>query len=137
MPLLFEAFVAEWLKLHAPPDWLFTPQYEAKLKANAELTFRIDLLLKDKSSGSSIAVLDTKYKSAEVPSESDIQQVVAYAVETGVKRAFLLYPRCQAKPINVRVGDIEVGSLSFDLSSELNKAGYLCFGLHPVRLTPA
>jgi 5-methylcytosine-specific restriction enzyme subunit McrC len=126
MPLLFEAFVAEWLKQHAPPDWLFTPQYEAKLKANAELTFRIDLLLKNRSSGTSIAVLDTKYKSAEVPNESDIQQVVAYAVETGVKRAFLLYPRRQSKPINARVGDIEVGSLNFDLSAELNQAGYSC-----------
>jgi 5-methylcytosine-specific restriction endonuclease McrBC regulatory subunit McrC len=114
------------LKQHAPQDWLFTPQYEAKLKANAELTFRIDLLLKNRSLGTSIAVLDTKYKSAEVPNESDIQQVVAYAVETGVKRAFLLYPRRQSKPIKARVGDIEVGSLSFDLSSELNQAGNSC-----------
>ena len=126
MPLLFEAFVAEWLKLHAPQNWLVTVQHEAKLKANAELTFRIDLILADKRSGQAFAVVDTKYKSAELPTESDIQQVVAYAVEIGVKRAFLLYPHSRSSPIHVRVGDIDVRSLAFDISGDLNDAGYPC-----------
>jgi len=126
MPLHFEAFVAEWLKLHAPQAWLVTAQHEAKLKANAERTFRIDLILADKQSGQAFAVLDTKYKSSELPSEADIQQVVAYAVEIGVKRAFLLYPHSRSRPIHVRVGDIDVRSLEFDISCELNDAGYLC-----------
>jgi 5-methylcytosine-specific restriction enzyme subunit McrC len=126
MPLLFEAFVAEWLKLHAPENWLVTVQHEAKLKANAELTFRIDLILADKRSGGALAVLDTKYKSAELPTEADIQQVVAYAVEIGVKHAFLLFPHSQSRPISVRVGDIDVRSLVFDISRDLDDAGYAC-----------
>jgi len=126
MPLLFEAFVAEWLKLHAPQDWLVTVQHEAKLKANAELTFRIDLILADKRSGRAFAVLDTKYKSAELPTESDIQQVVAYAVEIGVKHAFLLFPHSRSRPISVQVGDIDVRSLAFDISRDLNDAGNAC-----------
>lgn len=126
MPLLFEAFVAEWLKLHAPQNWLVTVQHEAKLKANAELTFRIDLIFADKRSGQAFAVVDTKYKSAELPTESDIQQVVAYAVEIGVNRAFLLYPHSRSSPIHVRVGDIDVRSLAFDISADLNDAGYAC-----------
>ena len=126
MPQLFEAFVAEWLRLRAPENWLVTVQHEAKLKANAELTFRIDLILADKRSGRAFAVLDTKYKSADVPSEADIQQVVAYAVEIGVKQAFLLYPHSRSSPIHVRVGDIDVRSLAFDISRNLDEAGFEC-----------
>jgi len=50
-----------------------TAQHRAKLTSNAELTFRIDLLVKDKQSGRPIAILDTKYKATELPTEADIQ----------------------------------------------------------------
>ena len=125
MPNLFELFVAEWLKQNAPPEWTVTSQHTAKLKSNAELTFRIDLFLKDKRSGRPIAILDTKYKATELPTEADIQQVVAYAVETGVRCAVLVYPNSRLRPVNVQVGDIDVRCLSFDIASEINSAGLL------------
>jgi 5-methylcytosine-specific restriction enzyme subunit McrC len=122
MPLLFELFVAEWLKGNAPQQWIITAQHAAKLKASAELVFRIDLLLKDRMSGRAIAVLDTKYKSTEVPTEADIQQAVAYAVEMGVKNAFLVYPNI-VSPVRALIGEIDVRSVSFDISSQLDSAG--------------
>lgn len=124
MPNLFESFVAEWLRANAPTSWDVRTQHIAKLKSNAELTFRIDLLLRDKQTGTAFAVLDTKYKSDEKPTESDIQQVVAYAVETNVRRAFLVYPQSLFHPINVHIGNIEVQSLSFDIGTRLDSAGH-------------
>jgi 5-methylcytosine-specific restriction enzyme subunit McrC len=123
MPLLFEAFVAEWLKLHAPQNWLFVSQYVAKLKANAELTFRMDIVLKDKGSGEPIAVLDTKYKRTLDQAEDDIKQMVAYAVEIGVSRAFLVYPSYHAQLLKAKVGNIGVSTITFDISSQLDRAG--------------
>lgn len=123
MPSLFELFVAEWLKRHAADQWIVTSQHTAKLKANADLTFRIDLFLKDKRSGVPIAILDTKYKATELPTESDIQQVIAYAVECGVDRAFLVYPSNRARPVKVEVGAIEVVSIAFDIAAKLEAEG--------------
>ena len=123
MPDLFETFVAEWLRENLPEDLKVDPQYHAKLEANAELSFRIDLVLRDRRSGDAIAVLDTKYKLRELPSQADIQQVLAYAVEMGVDRAFLIYPRRIADPIQMKVGNIEVKTLGFDLSVLIEAAG--------------
>jgi 5-methylcytosine-specific restriction enzyme subunit McrC len=123
MPNLFESFVAEWLKKHATENWVVTAQHTAKLKANADLRFRIDLILKDKRSGRPIAIMDTKYKAAALPTEADIQQVVAYAVETEVNRAFLVYPSSRSLLLKLQVGSIEVTSIAFDISAELSEAG--------------
>jgi 5-methylcytosine-specific restriction enzyme subunit McrC len=125
MPKLFESFVAEWLKQNAPAEWTVTAQHTAKLKANAELTYRIDLFLKDRKSGRPIAILDTKYKATELPIESDIQQVIAYAVETGVRHAVLVYPNSRSHAVKVQSGNITVRSLPFDISSELDAAGLI------------
>jgi hypothetical protein len=56
-----------------------------------DLSFRIDLVLRDRISGQALAVIDVKYKLDDKPSESNIQQVVAYAVELGVSRGHLIY----------------------------------------------
>ena len=123
MPNLFELFVAEWLKQNALEKWDVAAHHSVKLKSNAELTFDIDLLLRDKELGRSIAVLDTKYKGITQPTSSDIQQVIAYAVEMGVDRAFLVYPGKNSPPITAQVGNIEVSCLSFDVSTNLALAG--------------
>jgi len=68
-------------------------------------------------------VLDTKYKEANKPSEEDIQQVVAYAVETHAKRAFLIYPGAPEQKLLLKTGDIEVRSLDFDTSVEIAEGG--------------
>ena len=123
MPNLFEAFVAEWLRIHLPAELAVNAQHTVTLQGTAQLTFRIDLVLRDRASGRALAVLDTKYKTDEVPTEADIQQVVAYAVEIGVGNAFLIYPATLAQPITAKVGDIQVRSVAFDLASDLDLAG--------------
>ena len=118
MPKLFEAFVAQWLKLHLPNAFALDTQYHIKLRATADLSFTIDL------SGKPLAVLDTKYKASLLPTEADIQQVVAYAVEVGVDTAYLIYPSPIAGPNEVRIGNnIRIRSAVFDISQDPDEAG--------------
>ena len=73
-------------------------------------------------SGEPLSVIDTKYKISGQPAESDIQQVVAYAVELGVlERAYLVYPFEIKRPIEVKVGGIRVSTLGIDLRSPLEQ----------------
>jgi 5-methylcytosine-specific restriction endonuclease McrBC regulatory subunit McrC len=53
-----------------------------------------------------MAVLDTKYKRNHSPEESDIQQIVAYAVRMNTKNAFLIYPSTTTKSVALHVGDV-------------------------------
>ena len=123
MPNLFEAFVAEWLKQNLPAELKVDSQYHVRLDANAELSFHIDLVLRERASGTAVAVLDTKYKPSERPDERDIQQVVSYAVELGVTRAFLVYPFGISNPILVRVGNVDVETVGYDLNFPIEEAG--------------
>jgi 5-methylcytosine-specific restriction enzyme subunit McrC len=119
MVKLFELFVAEFLAQKLPTNLKIDIQYHARLSANADLTFRIDLVVRDRMSGKPLSVIDTKYKINGQPAESDIQQVVAYAVQLGVSRAYLIYPFEIEQPIKVEVGGIRVSTLGIDLSSPL------------------
>jgi 5-methylcytosine-specific restriction enzyme subunit McrC len=83
----------------------------------------MDIVLKDKGSGEPIAVLDTKYKRTLDQAEDDIKQMVAYAVEIGVSRAFLVYPSYHAQLLKAKVGNIGVSTITFDISSQLDRAG--------------
>ena len=67
--------------------------------------------------------MDTKYKRHTRPDESDIQQVVAYAVKMETDKAFLVYPTTEIEPIDVPVGDKRVRSLAFDVSEDPDRAG--------------
>jgi 5-methylcytosine-specific restriction enzyme subunit McrC len=122
MPKLFEAFLARWLEGALPQALRLDVQYNAKLQANAELRFIVDLVIRDRATDRALCVLDTKYKAADVPSEDDIQQVVAYAVEMGVTRAFLVYPSSSTATIRAMVGNIEVRSATFDLGKDIDTA---------------
>ena len=121
MAQLFELFVAEFLAQKLPENLKVDIQHHARLSANAELSFRIDLVLRDRISGKPLSVIDTKYKMSGLPSESDIQQVVAYAVELGVSRAYLVYPFSIDQPVRATVGDIRVSTLGIDLQSPLEQ----------------
>jgi 5-methylcytosine-specific restriction enzyme subunit McrC len=112
---LFEAFVAEFIAEKLPQNLKVDVQYRARLEANTDLSFRIDLVVRDRMSGQALSVIDTKYKIDGQPSESDIQQVVAYAVELGVSRANLIYPFALKQPIEARVGGIKVSTMGIDL----------------------
>ena len=117
MPLLFQTFVAEWLTQNAPPGWAFTAQHPAKPKATYEIKgYKIDLLLQDHNTGRAIAVFDTKHKISDVPSASDREQIVAYAVEIGVNRAFLVYTCARSQRYISWHGGIKVESLNCDIA---------------------
>jgi 5-methylcytosine-specific restriction enzyme subunit McrC len=116
MPKLFEGFVTEWLRANLPGSLRVDPQYHIKLNANADLSFRVDLVLRQRPNDQAIAVLDVKYKMDETPSQSDITQVVAYAVELGVTRAFLVYPSRLAHPVVIHVGHVMICTVAIDLT---------------------
>jgi len=118
-----EPFVAEWLRIRVREAFIVRPQHIANLQANETLSFRIDVVLKDPNTGRTLAVLDTKYKSMETPTEADIQQVVAYAVEMGTGQAVLVYPSAEIRAIQAKVGHVEVSSLSFDLAEDYDQEG--------------
>jgi 5-methylcytosine-specific restriction enzyme subunit McrC len=86
-------------------------QYFARLNANADLSFIIDLVLRDRMSGQALAVIDTKYKLHETPSEDDVKSMVAYAVRLGVSKAYLVYPFRLARPIEAKIGSVDVSAI--------------------------
>ena len=112
-----------WLQENAAKEYHVRIQHIALLEGTTKLSFRIDLVLRDVHTGKPIAVMDTKYKLGEAPLESDIQQVVAYAVEMGVQRAFLVYPSTTGGSFRAKVGDIVVEGLRFDLNADHDLEG--------------
>ncbi|MFQ6079991.1 MAG: hypothetical protein ACE5NJ_12790, partial [Thermodesulfobacteriota bacterium] len=102
-----------------------TSQYNASLDESAAFSFRIDLVLSDVSSDRVLAVLDTKYKRHHKPEESDIEQIVAYAVRMNTKNAFLIYPSSTTKSVTLHVGDVSVQSLTFDIGMDPDEGGRL------------
>ena len=146
MPTLFESFVAKWLVNHLPHDLEAVPQFSVKLRANVPLRFVIDVLVRDRRTKRCLAVLDTKYKIAERPKVTDIQQVVAYAVRMGVNHSFLVYPSRAGADVGVTVSPtgegldsraVEVRSLFFDIGSGLEEAGTQFLQALLTNLTPA
>ena len=81
------------------------------------------MILREVSKGRVLAVLDTKYKRGKSPEESDIQQVVAYAVRMETTRAFLVYPSVLTKSLVIQVGNVLVQTLAFDLGGDLQESG--------------
>jgi 5-methylcytosine-specific restriction endonuclease McrBC regulatory subunit McrC len=78
----------------------------------------MDIVVRNRETGRVLAILDTKYKRAAQPEEADISQVTAYAVQLNAPKAILIYPSSQTQPIEVRIGDISVQSLVFDVSRQ-------------------
>ncbi len=63
------------------------------------------------------------YKKAPKPSETDIQQVVAYATALHCREAVLIYPHGLDKPRDYDIGGVHVRTLSFALDGDLERAG--------------
>jgi 5-methylcytosine-specific restriction enzyme subunit McrC len=124
MPYLFESFVAEWLRLNSPPGLTVRCKHNAYVQANFEMRITVDILLLNEATQSPVAVLDTKYKIADHPNESDIHQIGFYAHEIGVKHALLVYPSPAGAPLRINHGkDVRLGSLVFDIGAPLKDAG--------------
>lgn len=123
MSVVFEKFVAEWLRRHLPARYRVTPQQRVDISEAGEFCFRIDLVIYDVETETVRWVLDTKYKRPAVPSTDDIAQVGFYAQLTDCIEAVLLYPSTKTKQLDCMAGDIRVRSLAFELDGEIDGAG--------------
>ena len=120
MARLYELFAAEWLQKHAPEHLIVKIQEPVD---NREVSAIIDVVLVDANTGTTRAVLDTKYKVTGRPDTADIFQVVAYAKDKQCRQAILLYPAPTAQPLDTMWDDIHVRSLTFALDGDLEMAG--------------
>ena len=123
MAQLFEMFVAEWLKIHLPPEYLLKPQETIDIDQTGNINIRIDLVLYDSATNQPLCVLDTKYKSTETPSPDDIAQVNLYAAVKQCKQAILIYPENLSEPIDQVINGIRIRSITFDISGDLESGG--------------
>lgn len=104
MARLYESYVASWLRAHLDAGFRLDAQQSYALGPGGTPRITIDLVLRDRRTGETVAVLDTKYKTDASPSASDLQQIVAYAVARDCRRAVLIYPRPLSTPFNSRYG---------------------------------
>ena len=125
---LFELFVAKWLAARLPEAYRLRAQENINILPSGEIRYLIDLVIEERLTGRVLAVLDTKYKDVVLPSNPDINQVVAYAEATGCARAGLVYPGNGAMPYPFSVGRIKVTPLVFDLSGDLEAGGQAFLG---------
>lgn len=123
MASLFEEFVATWLRDNTEDMFTVQSKYNVSLQSNLALSFEMDLVIRDPATNAPIAVLDTKYKDVTEPSAADLSQIVSYAVELGVKKAFLVYPKPMPRPFCLITGGIEVMPLWFDIGTDQASAG--------------
>ncbi|GAB4371128.1 MAG: hypothetical protein Kow00121_12380 [Elainellaceae cyanobacterium] len=128
MARLYELFVAEWLKAHMetvmlPHHLAVKAQETVHLDPHNALSFNIDLVLNDATTGEARYVLDTKYKTPDSPSPSDVAQIIAYATVKGCSEAVLIYPEPLQKPLSIRVNGIHVRTLTFAIDTDLAQGG--------------
>ena len=124
MDRLYELFVFEWLRTHLPRQYRVVWQERFVLSAEQNMSWNLDVLVKDRATGAVLCVLDTKYKRSEQPGSADLQQVVAYAVAVHCKDAVLCYPRSSGGAATEwKVGDVRIRRLTFGLDRELGEGG--------------
>ncbi|MDG5790134.1 hypothetical protein QA612_22085 [Evansella sp. AB-P1] len=121
MAALFERFVAKLLANHLPFPLQLNAQEHITIGKHKEIQFFIDLVILDSQTREVKYVLDTKYKTHEKPSASDVSQVVTYALAKDCNEAILIYPSKETVPINEYIGDIKVKSCVIDISNDLEK----------------
>jgi 5-methylcytosine-specific restriction endonuclease McrBC regulatory subunit McrC len=113
MSTLFQDFVFRWLEKHS--QYVVDKEAIRLNSSDPGFDFTPDIKLKDRPE-KVMAVLDTKYKDGR-PQADDIHQAVAYAESLGLSKAFLVYPSQTSSGFWVKVGDVCIQSLVFDVSS--------------------
>jgi 5-methylcytosine-specific restriction enzyme subunit McrC len=122
MAQLYERSVANWLQANLPLPYRIKAQESTVLGPNNELRFQIDLTLYGEN-GRPLAVLDTKYKTPDKPSQADISQVITYAKAKECHHALLIYPQALPQPLNLSIGDVQLHTLTFTLDDSLDIVG--------------
>ncbi len=112
MNVLFERFVAGWLRENMSRPYSVETQMSGHLDFGKRLRIRPDLVIS--RSGKIVLVADTKYKSMsslsegmQVISSADAYQVVSYCRALGIARGALIYPEWSGGPEVYRVRDGE------------------------------
>lgn len=123
MARLFERFVAAWLSQHLPDALALVQQESVRLGSVGQVTFRIDLIVRDRSSGRTVCVIDTKYKRSTHIASEDIAQVMAYAGIEATNQAFLIYPEKVKMGLDVRTDQVQIRTLGFSLEGDLHMNG--------------
>lgn len=126
MPSLFERFVFRWLERHLGDDYIVIAQHNDHVGTVRTFTFRIDVLIREASTGLNVAVLDTKYKLHEHPSNDDIYQIAFYANRMAAPNAILVYPieLYSQHSISADAFDrVSVQTMTFQISDDLAAAG--------------
>jgi 5-methylcytosine-specific restriction enzyme subunit McrC len=123
MAILFQEYIVCCLRLYAPRGLLVARQYSVELSGDFRVRFSMDAVIKDESTGDVLAVVDAKYKKDVNPSSSDVEQVIAYAAQTGATRAFLVYPfALPVRRVPVGAGHMKVVTVGVALDSDLARA---------------
>lgn len=125
MGRLYELFVSEWLRQHLPGQYSLSAQESVVIDTSVGVGVNIDLVLNDGATGETIAVLDTKYKKETVPSQSDINQAVTYAVVKNCRRTALIYPVPPGSPVDMFFpsNSLHLRALVFGLDGDLTENG--------------
>lgn len=125
MARLFEMFVVEWLKEHAPSAWRIESQVQLPFGTERTRHLRPDIVVRDVNTREVLFILDTKYKVTEEPSTPDINQMTTYAHLMKCKTAALIFPDLPtySEPYNMR--GIHVHSLAFAIEQNLEESGHI------------
>lgn len=126
MPRLYERYVAVELEeriARSRPDLSLSRQERARVGERGEVTFIFDILIRDRRSGRTLMVIDTKYRLPEGKANRDIYQVVAYAAQQNCRQGLLLYPEEPGERLDLKVGDVRVRSGVFRVDGGSTKVG--------------
>ncbi|MBB5172446.1 McrC family protein [Texcoconibacillus texcoconensis] len=123
MAQLFERFVAQFLSEYLPEKYELKVQERVPIGERSSLYMDIDLVIYDVATGEVKWVIDTKYKTAKLPSQQDIYQAVSYATSKHCAEAILVYPTKHIQSFDEQIGDIRVRSVCFDLEGILEETG--------------
>lgn len=96
MELLFESFITGFIEEHFSKEWLVQPQKSEMHLVNNPEGFRMkhDIYLEQKSDSRCKIIIDTKYKLRDSSgvAQTDLYQMVAYAVKRDCRNMILMYP---------------------------------------------
>lgn len=126
MAALFEEAVARWLDRHLDQQrYRVVAQDRFTLGQASHIAMAADIVIYDRITGYPLAVLDTKYKAVQQPSNDDINQVVTYGAVLGSPQVALVYPQPIGNPVDATTGSpiIRVRSLVFSVDVHPDQAG--------------
>jgi 5-methylcytosine-specific restriction enzyme subunit McrC len=124
MAFLFQEYVVSCLRRHVTSGFRVSRQYSVEPAGDFRVTFSMDAVVRQEGTGSVLAVVDAKYKKDQRPSSDDIEQVIAYATQTGASQAFLVYPFALPAVRHIAVGtrgQLKVSAVGFALDSDLEQ----------------